>query len=262
MPPGSFQVVAAGRTDPGLVRKNNEDAFMVAALGSDSQSNAPAASTFDGAAGVLLAVSDGLGGANAGEVASSMSIREVLHGLRSSGGDASPVEERLRTVIARASEEVRLAGERPGRDGMGATLTAVLIENDRAYLAQIGDSRAYLLRQRKLRQLTHDQTYVQSLVDAGAMTKEQAETSPRKNIVLQAMGQDDPVRADVGHLALAPGDRLLLCSDGLTNELADDRIAQLLGGEADVERAAAALIAAARRSGARDNVTAVVAEIR
>jgi len=256
-------VRAYGQTDVGLVRAANEDSFTIAELSSKAQrwqgGGTPAKwSTADG--GVLLIVSDGMGGAKAGEIASALSVEAVLGGMLRAVREKPANGETLRRVIEQASEKVHEAGKRPDRKGMGATLTAVLLVGMTAYVAQIGDSRAYLLRGGKIGQVTHDQSYVQMLVDAGVMTAAEAEASPRKNIILQVMGQE-AVRVALGRVALKTGDRLLLCSDGLTNVVDDATISAIVRPPGDLAKDTAALVALTLEGGAPDNVTVILAEV-
>lgn len=255
------RVRAFGLTDVGLVREANEDAFAMAELakGQRWQGGAPASWSTTGG-GVLLVVSDGMGGAKAGEVASALSVEAVVGGMLRAVKERPADGETLRNAIELASEKVHQAGKRPDRRGMGATLTAVLLAGPKAYVAQIGDSRAYLLRDGQMGQITHDQSYVQMLVDAGVMTAEEAEASPRKNIILQVMGQEI-VRVALGRISLEPGDRLLLCSDGLTNVVDDATINAVAKAPGDLPRAAEALVALTKEGGAPDNVTVIVAEV-
>ena len=255
------RVRAFGLTDVGLVREANEDSFTMAELSKAQrwQGGAPADwSTADG--GALLVVSDGMGGAKAGEVASALSIEAVLGGMLRAVREKPVDGETLRRVIEIASEKVHEAGKRPDRRGMGATLTAVLVTGPTAYVAQIGDSRAYLLRNGQIGQITHDQSYVQMLVDAGVMTPEEAEASPRKNIILQVMGQE-AVRVALGRISLSAGDRLLLCSDGLSNVVDDVTINAVAKPPGDLAKVTNALVSLTKEGGAPDNVTVIVAEI-
>jgi serine/threonine protein phosphatase PrpC len=255
-------VRAFGQTDVGLVRAANEDSFTIAELSSKAQrwqgGTAAKWSTTEG--GVLLVVSDGMGGAKAGEVASALSVEAVLGGMLRAVREKPANGDTLRRVIEQASEKVHEAGKRPDRKGMGATLTAVLLTGMTAYVAQIGDSRAYLLRGGKIGQVTHDQSYVQMLVDAGVMTAAEAEASPRKNIILQVMGQE-AVRVVLGRVALKTGDRLLLCSDGLSNVVDDATISAIAKPPGDLAKATKALVALTLEGGAPDNVTVILAEV-
>jgi PPM family protein phosphatase len=253
-------VRAFGASDRGLVRQTNEDAFVMADLSSGQRwAGGRSAEWKTSPKGVLLAVSDGMGGAKAGEVASALSVEGVLAGLLQVAKDGRPDGEALRQVIERANERVHDAARRPDRRGMGATLTAVLVSGTTAFLAQIGDSRAYLIRGNEIRQCTHDQSYVQMLVDAGVLTAEQASHSPRKNIILQVMGQE-ALRVALGRLELRRGDRLLVCTDGLTNVVDDEAIVSVAAAPTHLGPACAELVQRTRAGGAPDNVTVLLAE--
>lgn len=254
-------VRAFGVTDRGLVREANEDSFTMAELAKGQRWQGGVVAEWPTAnPGALLVVSDGMGGAKAGEVASALSVEAVFGGMLRAVKVGPSDGETLRRVIEDASQKVFEAGKRPDRKGMGATLTAVLLTGATAYVAQIGDSRAYLLRGGRIGQVTHDQSYVQMLVDAGVMTPAEAEASPRKNIILQVMGQE-AVRVALGRISLKPGDRLLVCSDGLTNVVDDATIAAIAKSPSDLAKAAQALVALTKEGGAPDNVTVIVAEV-
>ncbi len=258
---GDTAVRAFGLTDVGLVRAANEDSFTMAELSKASRwQGGKCADWPTTKGGVLLVVSDGMGGAKAGEVASALSVEAVLGGMLRAVREKPVDGDVLRKVIEQASEKVHEAGKRADRKGMGATLTAVLVTGTTAYVAQIGDSRAYLLRNGKIGQNTHDQSYVQMLVDAGVMTAAEAEASPRKNIILQVMGQE-AVRVVLGRIALKSGDRLLVCSDGLTNVLDDATLNEVAKAPADLAKASQELINRTKQGGAPDNVTVIVAEV-
>ena len=260
-PMGVAVVRAFGITDVGLVRAANEDSFTMAELSKASRFQGGKISEWSTKkGGVLLLVSDGMGGAKAGEVASALAIEAVLGGMLRAAREGTVDGNTLRRVIEQASDKVYQASKRPDRKGMGATLTAVLVTDLTAYVAQIGDSRAYLLRGGKIGQVTHDQSYVQMLVDAGVMTPAEAETSPRRNIILQVMGQE-AVRVVLGRMSLKPGDRLLLCSDGLTNVIDDATIADVVKAPAPIAKASQELISLTKKGGAPDNVTVILAEV-
>jgi serine/threonine protein phosphatase PrpC len=256
-------VRACGATEVGLVRATNEDAFVIAELEHGSRwEGGPMAQWKMSPEGVLLAVSDGMGGANAGEIASSLSVDTVVGGMIAAARDEDgrPNGETLRRVIEDASRTVFEHGKSPGRQGMGATFTAVLLTSTAAFVAQIGDSRAYLVRGDRIGQVTHDQSYVQMLVDAGVMTPEQAERSSAKNIILQVMGQED-VRVVLGRIELRRGDRIVLCSDGLTNVVSDAEMLEATKAPRDLAAACAELLTRTESGGAPDNVTVVLAEV-
>ncbi|MCL2726161.1 MAG: protein phosphatase 2C domain-containing protein [Polyangiaceae bacterium] len=255
---------AFGKTDLGLVRETNEDAFGMIDLSTGQRwqrcSETPI-EWFTTPAGVLLSVSDGMGGAKAGEVASALSVESVLDGMLSAAQLVQPNGETLRHVVERASQRVYEAGRRRAdRKGMGATLTAVLLSGTMAYVAQIGDSRAYLLRSGQIGQITRDQSYVQLLVDAGVMTPEEASSSPRRNVILQVMGQE-AVRVALGRIDVRAGDRLLLCSDGLTNFIDDETLNLVAKAPNHLGLACQELVTRTLDIGAPDNVTVIVAEV-
>jgi serine/threonine protein phosphatase PrpC len=254
-------VAAAGATDIGRVRPNNEDAFIVAPVGSDDiVKSAGGESVFDlGGVRVLLAVSDGMGGAEAGEVASAIVLQSLRQSLVEQRSDR---ESALRIAVERANREVLSAATTPGRQGMGATLTAVFLHGDDAHVAEVGDSRAYLSRGGKLQQITHDQSYVQMLLDAGALKPDEANRSPLRNVILTVMGHGPDVRVEIGRLKLRAGDKLLLCSDGLSNEVSAAEMQQALAASPAPLETCRTLIELANQHGGHDNVTAIVAELR
>jgi serine/threonine protein phosphatase PrpC len=254
-------VAAAGATDIGRVRQNNEDAFLIAPVGSDDVvKSAGGEAVFDlGTVRILLAVSDGMGGAEAGEVASAIVLQSLRQSLVEQGSDR---ESALRTAVERANREVLAAAASPGRKGMGATLTAMFFHGDEAHVAEVGDSRAYLSRGGQLQQITHDQSYVQMLLDAGALKPEEADRSPLKHVILTSMGHGPDVRVEIGRLRLRAGDKVLLCSDGLSNEVSPAEIEQALFASRPPLETCRDLIALANRHGGNDNVTVIVAELR
>jgi PPM family protein phosphatase len=257
---GTFVTVFA-QTDLGKVRTNNEDAFVV----SDLMGSAPIQAMRSPISlevrdrGILLAVSDGMGGMQAGEVASAL----VLHALRlgMSTVSASSAEVALRASVEGANQQVWNTARETGRDGMGATLTAVLLHAGCAYIAEIGDSRAYLLRGQRLVQLTRDQSYVQALLDSGTLTRQQADTFEYRNVILQAMGLKPDVVVALNRLALRRHDRFLLCSDGLSGKVEEGEIQGVVLAASTLESACAKLIGMALERGGEDNVTVVLAQV-
>jgi len=249
-----------GMTDVGRVRQNNEDAFIVADLTTSERIYAMADGvTRDvGARGVLVAVSDGMGGAQSGEVASSLALRSVRLGMDAGSSDGAAAA--LKTSVEGANKNVWDFAHASGKEGMGATLTAMLVHEHRAYIAEIGDSRAYLLRGARFAQLTRDQSYVQLLVDQGVLTPGQADESEYKNVILQAIGLRPELAVEMSAVQLGQHDRVLLCSDGLSNQLSDDEMHAILAG-ATVDAACRALVAAANARGGEDNITAVVLDV-
>jgi serine/threonine protein phosphatase PrpC len=250
-----------GQTDVGRVRQNNEDAFVIADL-MVSQPIHAMPSPIDlevGVRGVLLAVSDGMGGAQAGEVASALTLHSLRRGM---SAEAATAEEALTQSVERANRKVWDVATSSGRKGMGATLTAVLLHGKRAYVAEVGDSRAYVLRGSRMIPLTHDQSCVQLMLDAGALTREEAETFEYRNVIVQAIGTKPSVVVALNRFTLRRGDRLLLCSDGLSGKVKDDEIRGILSAASRVDAACAELIALANARGGEDNITVVLAEMQ
>jgi PPM family protein phosphatase len=228
------------RTDVGPVRADNEDTAFASPR--------------------MAAVADGVGGAAAGEVASRAAINALVH-LDNCHLDR-PVAEALRTAIAAGNAAIGFIAEcRPQTAGMSTTLTAVALDGDRYAVANVGDSRTYLLREGTLERLTRDDSLVQRLIDSGAVTEAEARDHPQRSLVLAAL-DGDPERPapEVATVAARAGDRLLLCSDGLSDALDDDAIAALLA-TSERKTCAERLVAAALEAGARDNVSVVVADV-
>ena len=184
----SISLEVFGCTDVGRVRQNNEDAFVVVDLMASLPIHTmPRPMEMEvGARGVLLAVSDGMGGAQAGEVASAMALHSLRRGM--SEADQSSAEAALTASVERANRKVWDAAATTSQRGMGATLTVVFVHGKRAYVAEVGDSRAYVLRGGRLFPLTRDQSCVQLLLDSGTLTQEEAETFQYKNVIMQAIG--------------------------------------------------------------------------
>ena len=253
-------------TDRGRTRDHNEDTFLVADLGAGVPvRDSHAENLVLGERGALYLVADGMGGAAAGEVASEMAATGIYRYLIDTWQDDPHVNEKTFTTRLRESVELAnlqihsYAREHPEVRGMGTTVTVAGLWHDRLYLAQIGDSRGYLVRNGKARQLTRDQSLTQRLVDVGELTEEQAEASQRRNIILQALGPDPLVKVDVSWQTLQQGDVLIICSDGLSNLVRRDDIAKVIVEEPDVAAACHRLVALANERGGPDNITVVVA---
>jgi serine/threonine protein phosphatase PrpC len=252
-------LTVCGQSDPGVVRKSNEDAWLLANLSDANDTPCVGAVSLDvGEDGVLIAVSDGMGGAQAGEVASALVLESLQRRLRDKTTDGT-TPERLRKAVEGANVEVCEAAQAPGREGMGATLTAILVRGTTAYIAEVGDSRAYLLRGMEMQQITRDQSYVQLLVDSGLLEPEKVRSFPGKNVLLQAMGQEGVV-VEISKVELRAGDRILICSDGLYGMIYDDEIRETLLSTSTLEEKCTSLIAAANARGGVDNISVVVAE--
>lgn len=230
---------SAGRSEVGLVRGNNED------------------SGFAGPS--LLLVADGVGGAAAGEVASATAAY-VTSALAMADPEAD-VLDLLERAARLVHDQLRVGTDQdPSRAGMGTTWTTLLTDGRRVALGHVGDSRAYRLREGELVQVTHDHTFVQTLVDQGVLSRAEARRHPRKNVVLQAFDGAHPVRPDVLLVDVRVGDRLLLCSDGLT-DLVEDTVIRACLDPGDPAEAVDRLVAAALAAGGVDNVTCVVCDV-
>jgi protein phosphatase len=239
----------AGRTDVGRVRQGNEDALFA-----------------DEERGVFI-VADGMGGHVAGEVASQIVTETVGPGVARAieeGLQGDALEKRALELIAEANRAIlHRAESEPEKRGMGTTLTLLALVRDGTYLmSQVGDSRGYLFRDGELRQVTRDHTVVQQQVDRGALTPRQARDHPLSHILTRALGTETTVQADTYRDSVRAGDVFLLCSDGLTGMVTDERIAEILAGSGeDLVRAAEALIDAANHAGGLDNITALVVRV-
>ncbi len=252
-------------TDPGRIRPDNEDNLLVAPR--------------------VFAVADGMGGHRAGEVASELAV-ELLRARLSEPG--AGLDDVLAAIAEANGDIYRAALDNPAQQGMGTTVTALIVISDTQgdgpttadleaedgggdetpadaaelfALVNVGDSRTYLLRHGRLRRVTVDHSYVQELVTTGHITDDEARTHPRRNIVTRALGIDPSVRVDAWTLPIVRGDRFVLCSDGLVDEVHDDAISDVLTTIADAQRAADELVALANREGGRDNVTVVVVDV-
>ncbi len=255
----------AAITHPGKVRKNNEDAYLLSALdGEEPIINGPAQSLNAKDAGLLVAVADGMGGAAAGEVASreglaAMALHLFGHWGRLAPGREPDLLRAQEAAVKEASDAVlRYSDDDRTARGMGSTLTAAVLWGGRAYVAQIGDSRAYLLRQGCLHQITVDQTLVNDLISQGSLTAEEARTHPQRNMITQALGSPRPLQVALSRISLRRGDRLLCCSDGLHGEVEDGRIREVLGDAPSPRQGLERLLEDVLARGARDNVTGVV----
>jgi protein phosphatase len=231
-------LLPAARTDTGLRRSHNEDAVFASPR--------------------MVAVADGVGGHAAGEVASSLAIAAIAHLEKCRL--AHPLSAALRAAVAEGNDTIAfVAACRPETAGMSTTLTAVAVD-DGFTVASIGDSRAYLLRDGVLERLTRDDSLVQDLVDAGHLTEPEARRHPRRSVVLAALDGDPARAAAVASLDARAGDRLLVCSDGLSDLVGDDAIRAALADPAR-DRCADRLIELALAAGGRDNVSVVVADV-
>lgn len=253
-------MLVSALTDVGLARKTNEDAFAVTDLATGQAIEVIGGDRVIDVLerGVLLALSDGMGGHQAGEVASALVLESLQAAMRDD--DKGSIHGQLEEAVLRANRTVLTAAKESRRHGMGATLTAVFVRGMEAYIAEVGDSRGYLLRKGRLRQITRDQSLVQLLVDQGVLSAEEARNSPSKNVILQAVGLSEDVRVAIARLELRRGDRFLLCSDGVSNAIDDDELRDILTGS-DPRVACETMIALANQRGGHDNQTAIVADL-
>jgi protein phosphatase len=232
-------------TDRGRVRETNEDTAFAGPTGANGGA-------------LLLVVADGLGGAPAGDVASTLAVAALRESLDAEGEPAT--EAALRAAMALANRRVHAAGQRPGRAGMGATVTAAVVAGQRALLAHAGDCRAYLVNAAGVRQLTTDHTWVAEQVRAGRLRPEAAAGHPSRHVVTRAVGPDEDMPCDIIETAVGPGDTLVLCSDGLHGPVSAGEIGEVCrAAGATAQQAAARLVDLANRRGGADNITVIVA---
>lgn len=225
------------RTDIGYVRDLNEDSLIIIPP--------------------LFAVADGMGGHEAGEIASEITVNTLAE-LAPSHLDA----EGLTAAVEAANYNVMKAPRQGiGRDGMGTTLTAAMLEGERLLIAQVGDSRAYLLHKGHLQQITRDHSLMADLIEAGQITPEEARVHPNRSVITRAIGSDIHMRPDIYELNVDAGDRILLCSDGLSSMISNNAIESIMRRQSDAQHCADELVTAALENGGADNVTVVVADV-
>lgn len=268
-----MRVELHAKSDVGRVRRGNEDNFLVLELsgektwtGSDGAEAPKELTSFDlGEKGLVLVVSDGMGGALAGDVASRMavdSVREMLMGHDAENGCNTelPLVDCLKNATVYANLAIHLRSQEDSRcAGMGATFTGAAVRNDMLDLVQVGDSRAYIIRKDQIRLATKDQSLVQQLVDVGQISEAEAETHMFRNVILQALGAQSDVTPVTGRIRLRRGDTLLLCSDGLSGKLRAEDIQNIVVSNPELSRACTELIAEANARGGEDNITVVLA---
>jgi protein phosphatase len=260
------QVSVFGKTDLGRTREHNEDTFLVADLSTGNASLHPEVRRHEvGARGSLFMVADGMGGAAAGELASAMAADLIYRHMATvwaadEDASADRFAYRMKEAVELANQQIYgYAREHPEVRGMGTTVTAAGVNGDELYLAQIGDSRAYLIRKGAAIQLTKDQSLMQRLVDAGELTEEEAEQSERRNIILQALGPDPRVKVDLTRQTLRRGDTLIICSDGLSGLVRREELPAMVARQPELADLCSALIDLANERGGPDNITVVAA---
>ncbi len=237
------------QTDPGLMRENNEDA-----------------ASFDEASGIAV-LADGMGGYNAGEVASSMAASIITTEMSRWLGEAGPsatvqdIRRALEICVGNANTAVfRAANANAHYAGMGTTLVTAVFRGKDLVIGHIGDSRCYRLRGGEMQQITKDHSLLQEQIDAGLLTPEQAEQSVNKNLVTRALGVDDAVLLEIHEHTVTPGDTYLMCSDGLSDMVRDPEIARVLQLPMPLEQRAKALVDTANAHGGRDNITVLLVQ--
>lgn len=252
-----------GRTDVGQIREHNEDNFLVADLTRKSRSLMESDRVQNVAErGTVLGVCDGMGGAAAGEVASQLAVDIIYEKLTE--GDPPRNHDDLARRLVNSVEEAggRIFGEARAdrtRRGMGTTSTIAALLDGRLFVAQVGDSRAYVLRGDKFVQVSRDQSLVNQLIEAGQLTEEEAETFEHNNIILQALGTAETVQVDLTYVDLRLGDTLLVCSDGLSGMVRADEMREVLLSHREPFDACKELVDRANRAGGHDNITVIVA---
>lgn len=258
----------AGITDRGLKRQRNEDAFALVDLSAGEVARDATSRVYHlEDRGALLMVADGMGGAAGGAVASEMAIETILAEVRHrwiSAADCRPetFAAALGTAVERANAQIHdFAAAHPAGSRMGTTATVAGVLDDTVYLAQIGDSRAYVIREGRAHQITKDQSLVQELIEAGELTVAEAETSEHRHIILQALGPEPGVKVDLTRQRLRRGDVLVLCTDGLSGMVTDEEIAEEVRQAPDPGIACRRLVDRANERGGPDNITVIVARV-
>ncbi|MCB9682443.1 MAG: Stp1/IreP family PP2C-type Ser/Thr phosphatase [Alphaproteobacteria bacterium] len=247
----AFPPTIGAMSDVGLTRQLNEDSWGWVSLDKKAE---------------LFVVADGMGGHDGGEVASRLAVDTICRVARENtdrlGAGLDAIENTLNDAFQLANNTIKAEAERKGND-MGTTLVSMLLHNNRqAFIANVGDSRAYLFRDRTLHQVSVDHSFVQKLVDRGRITKEEARNHPQSNILLRTVGTEKDVEIDIFRVELQPGDRVLLCSDGLWGEVEDEDIGSILATYNDPRIAARELVRASHQGGGKDNVTLMIVAVR
>ena len=235
-----------GLSDVGCIRELNEDCYCICGLGDNSERG-------------FCILADGMGGHNAGEVASQNAVKliaEEMNRLLESGEKEIP-GQLSRAVSAANTGVYTMASENPIHRGMGTTVVTAFIDDGTAYVANVGDSRAYAVRDDEIVQITTDHSVVSELVMRGTITKEEARLHPQRNIITRAVGTDKSVRTDIFEYNYSPGDVMIICSDGLSTMLDDNRILEIIKSKKTSEDTVNSLIAAAKDEGGLDNITVI-----
>jgi serine/threonine protein phosphatase PrpC len=263
--PPNIRITAFGKTDVGLIREHNEDNLLIADISrGDRQMELKDVVTMElGPKGALFLVCDGMGGAAAGEVASQMAVESIAGTLEAAEPlTRDPFARRLRHAIEDANDRIfAQSRDNQSERGMGTTCTAVAFVDGTLVVGQIGDSRCYVIRSGRLAQVTKDQSLAWQLMEAGAMTAEEAKGFEHANIILQALGVQERVEVVMSQVELRRGDVVLLSSDGLHGPVTDEEILQILQEESDLKRACDRLVNRALEREGPDNITVVIAKV-
>lgn len=233
-----------GLTDTGLVRPHNEDNFFC----------------LDLPQGTLFVVADGMGGHDAGEIASEVAVAVVCQAVRKGVEQNQEPQALLQHAVQEANAAVRWEGNSRGTS-MGTTLSVAYVAGSNAYIANVGDSRVYWIENGSIRQITEDHSLVAKMVAAGKLTKEEARKHPKSNLLYRTIGTDDLVKVDTFRMVLKKGGNLLLCTDGLWGEISDANIHQIFAESRDLKKTCAKLVKTANDNGGMDNITALVARV-
>jgi PPM family protein phosphatase len=264
-PSSAVLVDSYGLSDVGLIRKNNEDSFLIATPTSDFANQNPA--ELNGIMpenGTMFIVADGMGGAQAGEVASRMAVDTVARNFINALNKKDSLDQQ--TLISALTETIQETNQlifREGQknsecNGMGTTLTAAMVYGTTIFFAQLGDSRAYLARKGVISQMTKDQSLVAQMVASGSLTPEEAKNHPQRNVILQALGIQSQVDVAISLAELRRGDQIVLCSDGLSGKVDAEEIKEFLE-RFEPKAACQGLVRMARERGGEDNITVIVA---
>lgn len=253
-----MNIRAFGKTDIGIIRENNEDNFLIMDIGTSKEGDIKNPTSTEN--GIMLLVADGMGGAVAGETASLIMVTESAKYLQNHKS-AKPEDIARECLLVAHDQCHRMIKLNPGLMGMGTVATVAIVKGNELSISQIGDTRLYIYRDKTLIQVTEDQNFVSELVRIGIITPEQAMIHPQRNAVTQAVGSIEPIIPVDYSQELAPGDKLLLCSDGLNAMISDMEIQLLLESSKNLEVVVDNLIFAAKDSGGHDNITIILAEV-
>lgn len=235
---------SAGLTDVGMKRQQNQDYLFY----SDDRV---------GALPNLYIVADGMGGHNAGDIASRTAVESTIEYIKDSGLK-NPVTILRRAIIYANAQVLKLARGNRAYSGMGTTFVAAVVDEDMLYVANIGDSRLYTIKD-DIEQVTMDHSLVEELIRSGRLDRNKGRNHPEKNIITKALGIDEEVEPDFFEVRLEPGDKILMCSDGLSNMIEDDEIKDIVDNSGDVSKACSELIDQANYYGGRDNISVIIA---